>query len=424
MLPVMVDEGRISLINALFTATSAVCVTGLVVVDTGTYFSPVGQWTILLLIQIGALGIFTFSTFFVLILRGDTSLRGRMLIQETMTHFPYRNLFRLVRNILLFTFVTEAIGAILLWLCFREYFSQTRSGYVAIFHSISAFCNAGFSILPSGLEDFSAHVPINLIVMSLIIVGGLGFTVLTDVVAILLPHKTKFRRLSLHSRVVLMSTIALIAGGAVLFWLFELNNPAFAGRPISQQILVSFFQSVTARTAGFNTISIAGVTNATLFLLIFLMFVGASPGSVGGGIKTTTFSIYLIMVISYLRGKQHVEIFGRTIPARIISKAVATTAMAFALIVGSTILLLVFESGNGGNFSHLFFIDWLFEVVSAFGTVGLSTGVTSYLSPGSKLVIIATMFIGRLGPLGLALSLLGRELEQRYKYPEENVMIG
>lgn len=424
MMPPMTQSNKISFINALFTATSAVCVTGLIVVDTGSYFTLAGQWWILLLIQVGALGIFTFSTFFILILRGDMSLRGRMLIQETMTHFPYRNLFRLLRNILIFTFGTEAIGAVLLWLVFRARYSNARAGYVAIFHSVSAFCNAGFSPWVNSLEDYVGNAPVNITIMALIIAGGIGFTVVTDVGARVFRPKSDFRRLSLHSRLVLTTTAVLIVGGATLFWLLELNNDSYTSRPFFEQMLIAFFHSVSARTAGFNTIRVGGLANATLFLLIFLMFVGASPGSVGGGVKTTTFSIYFAVVLSYLRGKEHVEVFGRTIPPKIISKAIAAIAMSFLLVVVSMMLLEVFESVPTGAAAHFYFIDWLFEVVSAFGTVGLSTGVTPGLTTGSKIVIIATMFIGRLGPLALAISLLGRGTEQRYKYPEENVMIG
>jgi trk system potassium uptake protein TrkH len=424
MIPGMTVEGGIRFIDALFTATSAVCVTGLVVVNTATYYTLGGQWVILLLIQIGALGIFTFSTFFVLLLRGDMSLRGRMLIQEIMTHFPYRNLFLLLRNIILFTFVAEFAGAVLLWMVFRIRYPGMYSTYLAIFHSISAFCNAGFSALPNGLEGYPGNPALNFTIMALIIAGGLGFTVVVDIGAKLFRRKPEYQRLSLHSRLVLVTTAILIVGGALFFWLFELNNPSFRIRPFFEQVLIAFFQSVTARTAGFNTVRIGDVTNAGLFLLIFLMFIGASPGSVGGGVKTTTFAIYVVLVISYLRGKQQVEIFGRSIPARITSKAVATIAMAFTLVIVSTILLEVFERSAIGGVAHWYFVDWLFEVVSAFGTVGLSTGVSSSLTTGGKIVIIATMFIGRLGPLGLALSLLGREAEQRYKYPEENVMIG
>jgi trk system potassium uptake protein TrkH len=422
MLPIMTAQRHISLIDALFTATSAVCVTGLTVVDTGTYFTLPGQWSILLMIQVGGLGIFTFSSFFVFLLRGDTSLRGRLLIQETMTHFPYHNLLQLLRNILFFTFATEAAGALLLWLVFRSQYSGTHSSFLAVFHSIAAFCNAGFSLWANNLEDYSANAPVCFIIMVLVIVGGLGFIVVTEIGEHLLRSRKEFRRTSIHTRLVLITTIALIVGGAVLFWLFELGDASFTSRPLPEQLLVSAFQSVTARTAGFNTVRMGNITNASLFLLICLMFIGASPGSVGGGVKTTTFSIVVIMVVSYLRGREQPEFNGRTIPGRITSKAIATIVISFALVVVSMTLVQVFESAHG--YTHFFFIDFLFEAVSAFGTVGLSTGVTPNLSCASKLVIVITMFCGRIGPLGLALSLLGRETEQRYKYPEENVMIG
>ncbi len=423
MLPVMSAGGRIGLIDAIFTATSAVCVTGLIVVDTGSHFSRAGQWVILILIQVGALGIFTFSTFFLLILKGETTLKGRLLIQETMTHFPYRNLLRLLRNILLFTFGTEALGALCLWLAFREDLGDATAVYFSIFHSVSAFCNAGFSLWSTSLEAYSGNMLVSLTIISLIILGGLGFTVVTDVGATMFSKRSGFRRLSLNSRVVLTTTIALIIAGALLFWHLERRN-VLASRPFTEQVLASVFQSVTARTAGFNTVPVLHLTSATLFILLCLMFIGASPGSVGGGVKTTTFAIYVAMIVSYLRGKENVEMFGRTIPAPITSKAIATVATSFGVVLVSALLIQFLEGQRTHPAEHTHFLDWLFEVVSAYGTVGLSTGETTGLGNGSKIVIIGTMFAGRVGPLGLVLSLFGHKTVQRFKYPEENVMIG
>jgi len=416
-------EGRLPFVDALFTATSAVCVTGLTVVDTGTHFSRVGQWVILVLLQIGGLGIFTFSTFFMVLLRGETTLRGRLVIQEAMTHFPHRNLMLLLRNILLFTFGAEAVGTLLLWLAFRERLGGPTALYYSIFHSVSSFCNAGFSLWSTSFEEYAGNAPVCLTVMALIILGGLGFTVVTEVGVRMIPKRQEFRRLSLNSRVVLTTSAALITSGALLFYLLEHGN-SLAVRPLPEQILASFFQSITARTAGFNTIRIGELTSATLFILIILMFIGASPGSTGGGIKTTTFTIYLVVIASYLRGKESANIFGRTIPTPIASKALATIAAGFLLVIVSTVLIVILEGRNGDPASRESFLPCLFEAVSAFGTVGLSTGITPLLEPLSKFVIVATMFAGRVGPLALALSLLGRGAEQRFRYPEENVMIG
>jgi trk system potassium uptake protein TrkH len=423
MLPGMTVEGGINLVNALFTATSAVCVTGLVVVDTGTYFTRAGQGIILLLIQIGGLGIFTFSTFFMLILRGKTTLRGHLLIQETMTHFPYRNLLRLLRNIIFFTFGAEALGALCLWIVFKTQFDGATAVYASVFHSVSAFCNAGFSLWATSFENYSGNIPVTVTIMTLIILGGLGFTVVTEVGTGIFRKSSESVHLSLNTRIVLATTLALIVGGALLFWLLERHN-VLASRPVSEQVLASVFQSVTARTAGFNTVRTAGLTSAALFVLIGLMFIGASPGSVGGGVKTTTFAVYVMMIYSYVRGKENVELFGRTIPHHITSKTLATIGTSIGLIMLSALLIQIIESLGKNPAEHTHFLDWLFEVVSAFGTVGLSTGETPGLKDASKLVIIATMFAGRVGPLGLALSLVGRESTQRYKYPEENVMIG
>ncbi len=422
MAPAMSDGAPLRPVDALFTATSAVCVTGLIVVDTGTQFSRAGETVILLLIQIGGLGIFTFSTFFMLILTGETSLRSRMVIMETMTHFPYRNLFRLLTNIVLFTLGAEALGALSLWLALRGEYGDGEGLYLAIFHSVSAFCNAGFSPWSTNLEAYSGSVPVCLTVMVLIVLGGLGFAVVTEVGARLSRKRVGYRRVSLNTRVVLGTTGLLICAGAVLFWLLEIGN-VLKGRPPLEHVLVPFFQSVTARTAGFNTVPIGSCTSATLLVLIGLMFIGASPGSVGGGVKTTTFTVYVAIILAHLRGRENPELCGRTIPKQVSSKALATIATAFALVIVSTVLVLVIE-GERLRSGDPQFLDYLFEVVSAFGTVGLSTGVTPGLSPASKLVIIATMFAGRVGPLGLALALFGQESAQRYKYPEENVMIG
>ncbi len=423
MLPPMSSTGRLDLVDALFTATSAVCVTGLVVVDTGTHFTQAGQITVLSLIQIGALGIFTFSTFFALILGSKTSLRGRLIIQETMTQFPYRNLAILLRNIVLFTFGAEAVGAFLLWLGFKENMSGNSAVYFSIFHSVSAFCNAGFSLCSTSLEDYAGNATVSLTIMALIILGGLGFAVITELASRPLRWRSGFRRMSLNSRIVLMTTGALILVGAFLFWILERHNTLMSMSP-SDRVLVSFFHSVTARTAGFNTVPTSNLTSATLFVLIGLMFIGASPGSVGGGVKTTTFAIYVMMIVSYLKGRENVEVLGRTVPRQITSKAMVTIATSFGLVIVSALLLQIIEARGRALAEHTHFLDWLFEVVSAYGTVGLSTGVTAGLKDASKLVLVCTMFAGRVGPLGLVLSLFGREDTQRFKYPEENVMIG
>lgn len=423
MLPPMSVTGRISFVDALFTATSAVCVTGLTVVDTGSYFSLAGQWLILALIQLGGLGILTYSTFFMLALRGRTTLRAQILLQETITQFPYRNMLKLLRNIVLFTFGAEAVGAFCLWTVLGPKLGGSTGLYYSVFHSVSAFCNAGFALWANSLEGFAGNAVVNMTVMALIILGGLGFAVIAEVTARMLRRERNEKRLSLNSRVVLTTSFALIVGGAIVFWFLERNN-TLASRPLPEQALASVFQSVTARTAGFNTVPFTGLSSATLFTLIVLMFIGASPGSVGGGVKTTTFAVYAAMIVSYMRGKQNVEMFGRTVPIQIVSKAIATVAISFFLVIASALLLQILEGRHFHSPTHRYFLDWLFEVVSAYGTVGLATGQMPHLGEASKLVIVATMFAGRVGPLGLALSLFRRESLQRFKYPPENVMIG
>ncbi|RKY04486.1 Trk family potassium uptake protein [Candidatus Poribacteria bacterium] len=410
-------DNRISFIDALFTATSATCVTGLIVRDTGSDFTLFGQIVILILIQIGGLGLMTMTSFFALVLGRGMGIRERVLMSDILNTRMMNQIVRLLTSILLLTFAFEALGAALLYLTWIEEGAiggMGRTAYYAVFHSVSAFCNAGFSLFSTSMERFRGSVPVNLIMTSLIICGGLGFTVLS--VLLKLPL-SPFRRgrLSLHAKLVLIVTAFLLALGTVAILALEWDN-SLAGLPLKEKFLAAYFQSVTPRTAGFNTLRISELREATQFLLIILMFIGASPGGTGGGVKTSTFAITLCTLISMLRGRSSVEIFRRRIPDQIISKAFSILTLSMLLIAVNGVLLLASEDGDP--------LAVIFELFSAFGTVGLSMGVTPTLTTFGKVIIIITMFIGRIGPLTLALALGERRKGGEFEYPSEEVIVG
>jgi trk system potassium uptake protein TrkH len=416
----------VSLLDALFTATSAVCVTGLTVVDTGTRFSPAGQAVVLALIQVGGLGLMTFAVFAGVVLGRRVAFTDRMVIQDSMHHTPKAGVRRLVRYVVGFTLATEATGALLLWLRFRGQFPAGEAVWQSVFHSVSAFCNAGFGLLPDNLVPYRGDLLVNLAVTGLIVVGGLGFLVnmeLRDQAALRLRGRHA-PLLSLHARLVLVVTAALLAGGALVILFLEWDN-TLSGLPLGERLLASWFQSVTPRTAGFNTIDFGRVSSDTLFFVIFLMFVGASPGSTGGGIKTTTFGLLFALVVARWRGRGRATVFSRTIPHAVMDRALLLALLAWAL-VSLAIGLLVLTETHGTPFGEAEprFVALMFEAVSAFGTVGLSTGVTPSLSGAGKLVLIALMFVGRVGPLTLVLAVGPRQERGRFRYAEENVMVG
>lgn len=426
-LPQSSKEGSsISIIDALFTATSATCVTGLVVKDTGSAFSRFGQTIILLLIQIGGLGIMTFSTFFAILFGRKLTLRENVVIKGALDHHGVVGLKTLIIYILGITLGIEAIGA------FCLYF---RSGdvYSSIFHSISAFCNAGFSLNAASFIKYRQDTYVNLVMASLIVLGGIGFIVLIDLPKIL---KWLFRRLFLRtsedishlfSRISLQTKLAvsisaiLLAAGCAVFFLIE-NNRILYGYGLKGKLLVSFFQSVTARTAGFNTVSIQNLASPTLFFLIILMFIGASPGSTGGGVKTCTIGVIVAWARGMIKNRPNIHIFKRNIPRPIFRKALMIIGLAVTWIVLFTMLLSLVEERNEAMPNY--FLRILFEVTSAFGTVGLSTGITPILSSFGKFLIMLTMFAGRVGPLTLALALAAKEDTTFYKYPDEKVIVG
>ncbi len=415
MMPFSTVSGSIAFENALFTATSAVTVTGLVVVDTSAYFTIAGKTVIMILLQLGGLGFMTFSIFTILLMSKSVSLRRKSFIENTFTAGKYKNVNDLIKKIVTMTFAIEFLGALLLYFQFTKLSGGSRV-FASIFHSISAFCNAGFSIFTNNLEDYRSHFGINITVMMLIILGGAGFLVLNEVLLLLKRKIKSFSKFSLHTKLVIINTIILVFAGGVVIFLEELVNPANT-LPFGTKLLSSFFHSVSARTAGFNTVNLKVFSYPAIFLLVILMFIGASPGSTGGGVKTTAFSVVINYLRSSLKGRDKIEVFYRQVPAKTGEKAFIMIIFSFIIISGLFFVLTTFQPGFQ-------FIDLLFETVSAFGTVGFSLGVTPRLVLPAKLVIIVTMFIGRIGPLTLLYAISKKESGAVYSYPEENIMIG
>lgn len=424
MLPVMVNGQSLDFIDALFTATSAVCVTGLIVVDTATKFTPLGQTVILLLLQIGGLGIMTFSVIFVLIAGKKISFKERLIIQDSFTHSPTKDIRSIVISVIKLTLLVELIGAILLFVRWSGDFPIQQAFFISLFHSVSAFCNAGFSLFSNSLMDYKTDFVINLTVTTLILTGGIGFLVIMDLHHFLFQKKGDRKRLSLHSKLVLIMSAILVVLGTVLFYILERDN-ALGTLSFSDGMLVSYFQSVTARTAGFNTVNFAILTPEALFFIIMLMFIGASPGSTGGGVKTSTLGVLVALSKSRYLGRDEVSLFKRTIPKDVIGRAISIMIISVVIVIIFVMFLLVAEkSGLGYIERRTHFLDVLFETVSAFGTVGLSTGVTPGLTVTGKFLVLLLMFIGRLGPLTIALAVGRKMAEARFSYSEERVMTG
>jgi len=422
-LPYAARPESASFINALFTATSAVCVTGLIVVDTGSFYSQFGQVVILTLIQVGGLGIMTFSVFFYLLLGRSIGIRDRRIIQDTFSQFPIRNIYVLLKSVFLFTIVIEFVGALLLFIGWIDHFPLMTALYFSLFHAISAFCNAGFSLFSDSFVGFQNNILVNISLTSLIIMGGIGFIVLKEMGGIGFRRNTPLR-ISLHSKVVLTTTAALIILGTLFIFFIE-RDDSLLKFPLGEQILISYFQSVTSRTAGFNTIPMVGLSNATLFLLVIFMFIGASPGSCGGGIKTTNLATLVSLAVNRYKGRERANLFKRTIPHETVSRSVSIILASVLAVTIITIFLLITQLGDLSHTeSRGLFLDCLFETVSAFGTVGLSMGVTTKLDTTGKLIITAMMLLGRLGPLTLAFAMAKSGEKGEFQYAEENIIVG
>ncbi len=415
---------HMSFLDSLFMSTSAVCVTGLSLFDISSQFTHFGQWTLMVLFQIGGLGIMTYSIFFAYILRRDISMIGMHTVFSSFASDSRINRTKLITSVVKFTFLFEGIGALLLTIYFvmEQGYPLAKAIYHGIFHSISAFCNAGFSLYPDSFMRFHSSLFFNLVITSLIIVGGIGFIVILEIYYRL---KGELPFLSLHTKMVLIITSILITGGTLTIFFLE-HNFYFAAHHFTngEGLLASYFQAVTARTAGFNTINIGGLSWGTLFFLVMLMFIGASPGSTGGGIKTTTAGVLFAVFLNRLKGRSNIRFLNRTIGQETVSRAIAIAISSFILIavalLGLTFIYQLHHWFTGKDP----FLQILFEEVSAFGTVGLSTGITPHLDSYSKIILILLMFTGRVGPLALAFAIGGEGKEDKIMYAEENLMVG
>ncbi len=423
MLPAASTGKHIGFVNALFTSTSAVCVTGLAVVDTGSGLSLFGQSILLILIQVGGLGIMTMSTLFLMLAGKRPGLTGQIVVQDTFTHTRERNISSILKDVILFTCVIEGLGIILMFFCFLPGNDIKRALFLSIFHSISAFCNSGFSVFSDSFVGYRGSWALNLVLCFLIISGGIGFLVLSELKLKFSFKRRSLSRLSLHSKIVLSTTAILLVSGTFLITAMEWHN-TLAPLSVPGRFLSAFFQSVTARTAGFNTLSIGNMTNETLFFIILLMFIGASPGSCGGGIKTTSLATLVVLGTSRFRGHERPQLFNRTISYVSVGRATSVIMLSMIVVCIGIMLLLMTEIGEVAHpQSRGKFLELLFEAVSAFGTVGLSTGITAGLSVMGKIILSGIMFVGRLGPLvvGMAVS---RDVVSRYHYAEETIMVG
>lgn len=413
-LPVSHNPGvKVSVFDAFFTSTSALCVTGLTVVETGTAFSPFGTAVILALFQFGGMGMLLWSSIMIALLGGQLGLRHRLLMKDQLPGMPMAGAGRLAVNVAAFVVGAELIGTVLLWFCWWDRIDGPLSLYYAFFHAASAFCNAGFSLWPNSLSQDVADPFVNLIILVLVAVGGLGFAVVRDFVWVVTGQK---KRMSVHSRLVLTWSLLLTVGGASLFFLFESTHGGLLhGRSLTEQFLIPMFHA-GGRTAGLSTIDIGQLRPETLELLMVLMFIGGSPGSTAGGLKTTTFAILILAAWSQIRGRDDVEVYGRRLKPELVLQALSLTVAAFMALLAFALAINVAESFP--------FSDILFETTSALGIVGLSTGITPQLSPFSKILICLAMVMGRVGPLTLAMVLLKPNRRAPVRYPAEDVLIG
>ena len=402
----------VGFVNALFTAGSASCVTGLVVVNTAHYWNLAGQVVIILLIQIGGLGIMTLATMFPLVLRKRIGLQSRQILKEQLNLDTFSGIIRLLKYVIVFTFSVEGIGALFLATRFIPQFGWLKGLWYSIFHAISAFCNAGFDILGDSIYPWRVDPVVNITIMALVVIGGLGFLVTQEFL-----QKRKFKNLSVHAKLVLTISGLLIVFGALCFYILEYSNPETLGKEsFPVQVGQSFFQSVIARTAGFYSVPLGSLRDSSAFLLIILMFIGGSPGSTAGGLKTTTFGVLVLSTISTIKGEKDPIVFHKQIDLRTIRKALALVIVGLILVISVSFLLTITEKAS--------FIDLVFETVSAYGTVGLSKGISADLTTFGKVVITLTMYAGRVGPLTLGFAISNRTNPSKLRYPEANIAIG
>ncbi|HAN09282.1 MAG TPA: Trk family potassium uptake protein [Clostridiales bacterium] len=428
-LPIAASSGiGTKFLDALFTSTSAVCVTGLVVVNTLEHWSIFGQLVILVLIQIGALGFMTFLALIFILIGRKTTLRERLVMKEALNQNDMQGIASMIKNIVKLTFIVELIGALILCFVMIPEFGLINGIYKAVFHSISAFCNAGFDIIGnSSLIPYNSSIVVNITIMILIVLGGLGFTVWTDLITSIKSKVVEkysvriiLKRLSLHTKLVLIMTGVLIVFGTLFIYMYEYDNVQTM-KNLSEQdkVISAFFQSITARTAGFNTIPLDTMNTATQIIMIILMFIGGSPSGTAGGIKTVTLGVLILAIMSEIKGKEKVEVFNKTISNGAIKRALTVVVIGLAIVMTATLMLTITE-----KFS---FMEVLFESVSAFATVGLTLGITPGLTAIGKIILITEMFVGRLGPMTIAIALLLRNKNEKnnsINYPEEKIIVG
>lgn len=418
MMPRATVNGQgLSFINALFTSTSAVCVTGLIVVDTATHFTTVGQSIILVLIQLGGIGIITFATLFALFMSRGLGMGQRIFLKDVVSEDRAEETFATIKRIISLTLIVEAVGVIGYYVSWSAMFPDPGTRlYHSVFHAVSAFCNAGFSTFTNSLADQGnvLNLGVNITTMVMIILGGLGFTTIWELLRGNPRRKLRNRQWSLHVKLVLTATALLIILGTAAFLTLEWDQ-TLKGYETGEKVLISMFQSITTRTAGFNSIDIGALDMSTTVIFLTLMAIGASPASTGGGIKTTTISVLVLSVIATVRGHDRVEVAKKTIPRSTIFTALTAFTLAAISLFVFTFLLTLTED--------LPFLDLLFEEFSAFATVGLSRGITSELSTAGRLIVTVSMFIGRVGSVTLALAFAKQVDKRRYKYPEESVIV-
>jgi len=431
MLPNATYNG-ISFVNALFTSTSAVCVTGLAVVDTGTYYTHFGHYIIMFLIQIGGLGILTFTSFFSYFFKGESTYENQLVMQDMTSSNQMGEVFKLLKNVLLITFIVELIGGILIYMSIKpslipNVYDRT---FFSAFHSVSAFCNAGFSTLKNNFWEsgYQYNYFLHLNIISLLVLGGLGFPIVSNTLYYL---KYKFQKLispltkkkvdyrpwlmNINSRIIILTTVFLILVGTVLLYITEYNG-TLADHSGFGKWVTALFAATTPRTAGFNTVNMAVLTDATLMITILFMWIGASPASTGGGIKTSTFAIAVLNIVSLARGKSRIEIFRRQISENTVNRAFAAILLSLFIIGIGIITLMIFDGDKG-------LMSIAFESFSAYSTVGLSVGITGLLSSASKYVLILMMFIGRVSMLSILIALFRKEKYKNYRYPSEDLLI-
>ena len=419
-IPAATADGRgAPFLVALFTSTAAVCVTGLTVVETGTYYTLFGQAVVLVLIQLGGLGIMTLSTSIALIFKRKLGVRTRSLLQDIMEEASLQRLTQIILYIVKVTLIIELIGATVLYLRWHADFTTPGDAlFASVFHSVSAFCNAGFSLFNENLVHYRGDLTVNLVITTLVVLGGLGFTVLSGFInadPIRRGWRPYLTRMSTHTKLALVMTFFLIVAATLYIFFFEFDG-TLATLGMKEKVLASYFQSVTLRTAGFHTVDLASFKNVTLWLMILWMFIGGCPSSTAGGIKATTAGILLLSVRAMLLGREDVEIYGRTIPKEVVYKSVAIVIVSILVVTIGFSLLLTAQEGS--------FVGLLFESVSAFANVGLSLGVTSTLGAAGKLIIILLMYVGRIGPLTLALAVGEQAYRASFHYPEARILVG